>query len=96
MKVEGVTPAEVDNARAQMRGGLVLGLESMSKRVSRLAKQETYFGAYQSVADTLAEIERVSRDEVMDICRTLFDPERFHLVTVGPEADGVARALERI
>ena len=96
MKVEGVTPEEVDNARAQMRGGLVLGLESMSKRVSRLAKQETYFGAYQNVADTLAEIERVSRDEVVDICRTLFDPERFHLVTVGPEADGVARALERI
>ncbi|MSS70779.1 MAG: insulinase family protein [Candidatus Latescibacteria bacterium] len=96
IKTEGVTQVEVENAKAQLKGGLVIGLEGMSKRMSRLAKQEVYFGSYQTVSDALAEIDTVTREGVVEVCRSIFDPERFHLVTVGPEADGVSKALERI
>ena len=34
IKTDGVTQSEVDNARAQMKGGLLMGMESMSKRMS--------------------------------------------------------------
>ena len=96
IKTEGVAQVEVENAKAQLKGGLVIGLEGMSKRMSRLAKQEIYFGSYQTVADALAEIDAVTREGVVEVCRSVLDPERFHLVTVGPEADGVPQALERI
>jgi len=96
IKTEGVTEVEVENAKAQLKGGLVIGLEGMSKRMSRLAKQEIYFGSYQTVADALAEIDAVTREGVVEVCRSILDPERFHLVTVGPEADGVPQVLGRI
>ena len=96
IKTDGVTQSEVDNARAQMKGGLLMGMESMSKRMSRLAKQEIYFGRSKTVAETIADIEGITRDGIVDLCREMFDVDGFHVVTVGPESDGVAGALERI
>ncbi len=81
---ESVTDAELERAKNQIRGTLVLGQESMSNRMSRLAKSELYFGRIVRVDEIIASIMNVSRDDVADVACRLFNGAGFTLAAVGP------------
>jgi predicted Zn-dependent peptidase len=67
----GLTDAEVARGRGQLRGGLVLGLEDSSARMSRIGKGELNFGAHLSVEEALARIESVTADQVAQLAGEL-------------------------
>jgi predicted Zn-dependent peptidase len=81
---ESVTDAELERAINQIRGTLVLGQESMSNRMSRLAKSEMYFGRIVRVDEIISSITNVSRDDVAQVASQLFDGAGFTLAAVGP------------
>jgi predicted Zn-dependent peptidase len=56
---EGLTEAEVARARAQMKAGMVMGLESPSNRAERHARSLEIWGRVQTVEETVARIEAV-------------------------------------
>jgi predicted Zn-dependent peptidase len=60
----GLSADEVARAKGQLRGGLVLGLEDTSSRMSRIGKGELAYGEYLTVEQTLARIESVTTEEV--------------------------------
>ncbi|MCU1688059.1 MAG: zinc protease [Amycolatopsis sp.] len=68
---DGLTDAEVARAKGQLRGGLVLGLEDTSSRMSRIGKNELNYGRYLGVDDTVARIDTVTTEEVRALARTL-------------------------
>ncbi|WP_326837989.1 pitrilysin family protein [Amycolatopsis rhabdoformis] len=68
---DGLSDAEVARAKGQLRGGLVLGLEDTSSRMSRIGKNELNYGRYLGVDDTVARIDEVTTDEVCALARTL-------------------------
>ncbi|MEV6871978.1 pitrilysin family protein [Amycolatopsis sp. NPDC051128] len=70
--VDGLTEAEVVRAKGQLRGGLVLGLEDTSSRMSRIGKNELNYGRYLGVDDTIARIDAVTTEDVCALARTLF------------------------
>jgi predicted Zn-dependent peptidase len=70
--VDGLTDAEVVRAKGQLRGGIVLGLEDTSSRMSRIGKNELNYAHYLGVDDTIARIDAVTTDEVCALARTLF------------------------
>jgi predicted Zn-dependent peptidase len=70
--VDGLTEAEVARAKGQLRGGLVLGLEDTSSRMSRIGKNELNYGRYLGVDDTIARIDAVTTEDVCALARTLF------------------------
>ncbi|RSM36716.1 insulinase family protein [Amycolatopsis balhimycina DSM 5908] len=70
--VDGLTDAEVARAKGQLRGGLVLGLEDTSSRMSRIGKNELNYGRYLGVDDTIARIDAVTAEDVCALARTLF------------------------
>lgn len=84
LKERGVTEAELSSAKAQLKGELILGAESMNHRMSNLAYDEMYLQRYLSTSDSLAEIENVTIEGVWDACQTLHDEQGMHQVTVGP------------
>jgi predicted Zn-dependent peptidase len=84
LRSNGITQKELDSAKAQLRGDLILGQESMDKRMGRLAEQEMYMGQYRPAEESLSHIDAVSRERVLEACQTLYDAEQMHLVTVGP------------
>jgi predicted Zn-dependent peptidase len=84
LKERGITPAELASAKAQLKGDLILGTESMSHRMSNLAYDEMYLQRYLSTDDALKEIESVTLEGVWDACQTLHDEQGMHQVTVGP------------
>lgn len=84
LMLEGPTDAEVESARAQLRGSVVMGQESTSNRMVHLARQELYTGAYQSPDEQVASIEAVTREEVATLAAVYLRPGRFTLTALGP------------
>ncbi|GAB3275243.1 M16 family metallopeptidase [Parasphingorhabdus pacifica] len=82
----GLTDEEVARGRGQLRGGLVLGLEDSTARMSRIGKSELNYGRHLSVEETLARIDAVTTEDVAELAGELL---RRPLTTavVGPYAD---------
>src|SRR6516164_2074925 len=60
----GLTDAELDGSKGQVRGGIVLGLEDPSSRMTRLGKSELVYPALESVDDVIAAVNAVTHDDV--------------------------------
>ena len=54
-----ITPAEVARARAQLKAGLLMGLESPSSRAERLARLLSIWGRVPDVAEAVEKIDAV-------------------------------------
>ncbi len=63
----GMSDAEVARGRGQLRGGLVLGLEDSSSRMSRIGKGELNFADHLTVEQTLARIDAVTPEDVAEL-----------------------------
>ena len=83
LRREGFTQSELDSARAQIRGGVLMGLESLSTRMNRLARSRFYLGRYQTVDDLLACFDRLTVADVMEQAGEFLDPARQTLVAWG-------------
>ncbi|MFN4157529.1 MAG: M16 family metallopeptidase [Gemmobacter sp.] len=56
---EDMTEAEVARARAQLKAGLVMGLESPSSRAERLARMVSIWGRVPGVEEAVAKVDAV-------------------------------------
>lgn len=81
---DSVTDAELERSKNQIRGALVLGQESMSNRMSRLAKSEIYFGRIIRLDEIISSITAVTRDDVAMVASQLFGSGTFALAAIGP------------
>jgi predicted Zn-dependent peptidase len=84
IKDEGITPAEESRVRNQIKGSLVLSLESSTSHMSRLARQEIYFGKYLSMDDIIKGVEKVTAEQVQRLAGQLFTRENISLTILGP------------
>ena len=83
LKQEPVPEEEVRRAKDNLKGSLLLGLESTPSRMANLARQYLYFGRFFSL-DELAEcIERVTAAEIQQSAQLFFDPKQVALAVVG-------------
>jgi predicted Zn-dependent peptidase len=89
-----MTEAEVARARAQMKAGLLMGLESASARAERMARHMAIWGRVQSVEESAAEIEAVGRAEVLRFAEALVAKAATALALYGPA--GNAPTLDRL
>jgi predicted Zn-dependent peptidase len=80
---EGITEEECRIAKGSLRGGLVLGLEDSSSRMSRLGRSELNYGAHRSIEHTLQQIEQVTLEQVNAVARQLLN-KRYGAAVVGP------------
>ena len=80
----GLSEAEVRSAKEQLKGSLLLGLESMSNRMTRLARSEIYYGRYVSVDELVAMIEAVDARAAQKAAELVLGRERLSLVALGP------------
>jgi len=81
---ETVSPRQLAQAKNQLRGSLMLGLESMNARMMRLGRVELAFGRYFSLDEITASIEAVTADEVRGLAEELFGPDRLTTVALLP------------
>jgi predicted Zn-dependent peptidase len=80
---QGITEAELDRGKGQMKGSLVLGLEDTGSRMSRIGKSELVYGELLSVDEILSRISSVTLDDVRDVARDVLGATPT-LAVVGP------------
>ena len=67
----GMTEKEFKSAKAQLRGGYVLGLESSSGRMQSLGRGMLLFGKTRTPEETIAKIDAVTMDSVMALANRI-------------------------
>ncbi len=82
---DGLTATELADAKGQVRGQVVLSLESSGARLSRLAGTELYDEPFRSVEEVLAEVDAVTQDDVAALAAAYFDPDRQVALRLGPD-----------
>lgn len=81
---EDMSEAEVARARAQMKAGLLIGLESPSSRAERMARHLSLWGRVPSVEETTGEIEAVNLAGVRAFAERLATGATTALALYGP------------
>lgn len=81
---QGIEQKELDRAKNQMKGSLMLSLESSHSRMSKLAKDELVYGMRTSLEDMLAHIDRVTTEQVYTVGRHLLDLDHLAVTGLGP------------
>lgn len=81
-----VSPRTLSQAKNQVKGSIMLGLESMSNRMMRLGRQELIFERYFTLDEVLEELDHVTIEAVQEAAQMLFVPERFSTVVLVPQA----------
>ena len=71
-------------AKEQLKGSVMLGIESMSNRMQRLGRVELMFERYVSLDEALAEVEAVTAEEVRSVAAELFAEERLSTIALVP------------
>lgn len=81
-----ITDDEVDRAREQAKGSLMLALESTAARVGRLAGAELFNEPYLQPEELMARFDRVTTDDVRELAAELLAVPRLSVVQLGPAA----------
>jgi predicted Zn-dependent peptidase len=84
LKKEPFRNGELETSKEQLKGNLLLSLESSDNLMTRLAKNEIYFGSHLPVEKTLKGIDAVEEDAVRHLAKELFDERFFCLTILGP------------
>jgi predicted Zn-dependent peptidase len=87
MAREGLGDAELDRAKNQIRGAVLLGLDSMSGRMTRLAKSLLYYDRIIPVSEVVEKIIRVTADEARRVAQEVFGSGQFAYAAIGPLED---------
>lgn len=81
---EGLSAAEVDRARAQIRAASLMGLESPSARSERSARMLAIWGRVPTIEETLGKIDAVTPEAARAFAERLVGNADPALVLLGP------------
>lgn len=80
----GLPEDELEAAKSQYKGQVVLSQESVSSRMYRAAAVDLYGVPYRPVDEVLARIDAITAQEVLAACGEFFAPERQSILSLGP------------
>ena len=80
---DGLAPEELARAKSQLKGNMLLGMESTESRMNRVARNEIYFRRDIPIDELGREIEKVTNDQVVELASSCFKPERMGMVLLG-------------
>jgi predicted Zn-dependent peptidase len=83
LKTEPLQAGELRRAKDQLKGNLLLSLESSMSRMSNLARQQMYFERFFSLDEILERVESVTEEQVMAMATELFQPDRVAVTMLG-------------
>jgi predicted Zn-dependent peptidase len=83
LKTEIVPDDELRRAKDQLKGSLMLSLESSNARMANLARQEMYFDHFYSLDELIAKIEAVTAEELQELANQFFKAESIAVTVLG-------------
>jgi predicted Zn-dependent peptidase len=83
LKTETVPPEELRRAKDQLKGSLMLSLESSTARMSNLARQEMYFDRFYTLDELIEKIEGVTAEELKELAEQFFHTDSIAVTVLG-------------
>jgi predicted Zn-dependent peptidase len=90
---EGVTAEELERARENVKGRTVLSMESTSVRMNRLGGSLLMGVPLLTVDEVLTAFDAVTLDDVVELARELYVPDRLSAAGVGADENAFRTAL---
>jgi len=83
----GLPADELAMGKSQLKGQITLSLESVSARMYRCAGVELYGEPYHTLDEMLALVDAVTEEQIAEVARDFFGPEKQTVVSLGPGDD---------
>ena len=83
LKAEPVPAEELRRSKDQLKGSLMLSLESSSARMSNLARQEMYFDRFYDLDELIEKIEAVTVEDLTSLANEFFNTESVAVTILG-------------
>ncbi|OYD09489.1 M16 family metallopeptidase [Paludifilum halophilum] len=93
LRQHGVTDAELQKGKEQLKGSLMMSLESTENRMGRLGKNELLLREHPSLDEVVRKIEGLSREDILNTARRVFS-NPLALSVISPDG-GVPSAYRR-
>jgi zinc protease len=93
VREEGITEAELEKAKNQMLRRVVTSLLTVERKASLLGEAATIQGSPEAANRLLAEIRKLTRDDIRRVANAYLVPERRTTVTVKPTLVGMIKGI---
>lgn len=81
---EPVPAEEFANAQAQLKGNMILGMESISNRMMRLAKTELIGEPHRDLDYAIKQVNAVRVEDITRLAKKMFAPGKLSATLLGP------------
>jgi predicted Zn-dependent peptidase len=95
LKSKPIADEELRRAKDQLKGSLMLSLESSTSRMSNLARQEMYFERFFTLDETIDQIEAVTAEEISEMSNHLFQLDKVAITALG-NLEGLKLSREQL
>jgi len=85
LRSSGLTDEEFNKAKIQLKGNLMIGLESTKYRASKNGRSELYFNRTYTMNEICKSIDAVSNEDIKRLCNYMFDEKYLGVSLVGPK-----------
>jgi len=83
LKQNAISEEELRRTKEQLKGSLMLSLESTTARMSNLARQEMYFDRFFGLDEIIERIESVTSEELTGLANEFFHADRIAVTVLG-------------
>ncbi|PIR69990.1 MAG: hypothetical protein COU47_00975 [Candidatus Niyogibacteria bacterium CG10_big_fil_rev_8_21_14_0_10_46_36] len=86
LKLSGPTDEELAFAKDHLRGSLALSFESSDDIAQFYAERELFYKDIKPPEELLREFEKVTKNDIIEVARDVFNPKKINFALVGPRA----------
>ena len=95
VKKEGLSERDLSEIKEQMKGNLLLSLESTNSRMNKLATDEIYFGHPIPIEEVVAHVDAITEADVARVMGKYIRTHTFCLTSLGPQPEEPSYMMER-
>ncbi|MDQ7782376.1 MAG: pitrilysin family protein [Desulfomonilaceae bacterium] len=85
----GLTDKDIQTAKKQIKGNIILAMESTETRMNRLAKGEFFFNRYITLDEMIAALEAVTADQLHELAENTISSQGLTMVALGPVDESI-------
>lgn len=86
LKQDGISEKELTNSKEQLKGSLMLSLESTNSRMSRNGKNELLLKRHRSLDEIIEQIDLVTKQSVDEMARMIFT-DKYSVSLISPDGN---------
>ncbi|MBI3585542.1 MAG: insulinase family protein [Ignavibacteriales bacterium] len=85
VQAKPISKVELNRTKAQLKGSMMLSLESIPSRMMRLGSSELYFNELNPIDSIIKQIDAVTQDDVQAVANELFVEDKLSTIIFQPD-----------